>query len=521
MVSILDAGLQRLRPLALAMGAGERLTAIEDVFRNLVLPWGLAELTPEPLWLSDIGDDHTPFEFSIALEDVPELRLLVEILDPNAPTLGSNARVTRDVLERMAPEHGLDLTRLDRVWDLFVPPTPTGSFSLWLGAMFSGTRRPGFKVYLNPDATGSLPMTAPATIAEALERLDMGAFWPMLGRSIGRRGRFLDEFKYLSLDLANTEAARVKVYARHREVSRRELLEAVSHVSWYPPSDLDAFLERIAPGLDVYDRRGIQTCFSFVSGEEEPNQVTTHFPINSYAPNDAIVRERVLSCLEAFDLPRAPYEQAIEAFRNRPLEARGGMHSYVSLKVQRGGARRLTIYLPAELYRPGAVAHLGPTPAVTRGAEVLEAYRARRPITAHPLAVRSRRAASPEPLLEFLTPLRRAFHAVRRDAPPDLENPRLKALVSRESSDASMRLGNAWVLGAYHQQLVGLVEQLGLEVPPAERLDDAMARIEKPIAAAGEGASSIWEGAEQAANAVDACLDDLYGAQFETKVDQP
>jgi len=97
-----------------------------------------------------------------------------------------------------------------------------------------------------------------------------------------------------------------------------------------------------------YARRPVFTCLSFVEGSARPQIATVHFPVRPYAGHDGAVRERVLRYLHPEGV--ATYERAIAAFARRPLAAGVGMHSYVSLRINKG-RKRLTVYLVSELFK--------------------------------------------------------------------------------------------------------------------------------------------------------------------------
>ncbi len=352
--TVFDTGASRLRSLCGAIGLGNRSESIVDVFGRLIDPWGHRTLGDCPVWPSYIGDDHTPIEFSLTFGAKPEVRILLEPLG-DSPSLVSNRDAAVALLESMASEFAIDLMRFERIQNLFCPATPSGLFSVWIAVAFSGDSRPDFKIYLNPAAQGQ--KLAPALVEEALVRLGFPGAWPTVSRSLLRRGPEWDELNYLALDLSESPDARVKVYARHFGCSVTDLEAVASASRSYDPGDLKAFLGLVAPDAenDVFEGRSPCTCYSFVGGQGDiPVAATTHFPINSYAPNDGAVRHRVLACLERFGIASDSYARSIGAFANRPLDEDMGMHSYVSFRRYRGEAR-LTTYLAVEAYRPGTV----------------------------------------------------------------------------------------------------------------------------------------------------------------------
>src|SRR5262245_31724061 len=87
--SFIDQGRSRLRGLCTATGLTAQTEKILESFTRLLAPWGHGPVEREPLWRSDVGDDHTPYEFSVAFGEETELRLLVEPLG-GPPSLTSN-----------------------------------------------------------------------------------------------------------------------------------------------------------------------------------------------------------------------------------------------------------------------------------------------------------------------------------------------------------------------------------------------------------------------------------------------
>src|SRR4051812_40614750 len=65
-VSMDSAAAPRLKRLCEALGMERDSEHILSVFRRLVAPWGATAPLEAPPWLSEVGDDHTPFEFSAA-----------------------------------------------------------------------------------------------------------------------------------------------------------------------------------------------------------------------------------------------------------------------------------------------------------------------------------------------------------------------------------------------------------------------------------------------------------------------
>ncbi|MEZ4220968.1 MAG: tryptophan dimethylallyltransferase family protein [Polyangiaceae bacterium] len=342
----------RARSLCEALDLAHRAQELEALCGMLMAPWGAGRVQRPPDYLSHVVDDGTPFEFSIALSERAEVRFLVEPLG-NPPSLVSNATATETVLERLAREFGVDLTRYLAIRDLFWSERPAGPFTLWLAAALGAEGPPSFKLYLNPAVHGSIE--APQVIEAALHRLGFDAAWPAIGNVLAWRGPEADELKYFSLDLSPGPEARVKVYARHHHATRDVVASAAGACSSGDPESISLFLRTLAPDVDLYEGRGPFTCYAFTAGSgSAPDSVTTHFPINGYAQSDQEAQERILLVHDAFGLPNAPYIRALSAIAERPLDSGVGTHSYVSLRTKRGRTR-LTLYLPSEAYAPGTV----------------------------------------------------------------------------------------------------------------------------------------------------------------------
>lgn len=346
-----DLAFARGRALCAALGLEARTDEILGVCSRLLEPWGGEPLAPEPEWRSHVVDDGTPFEFSVAFGKQPELRFMVEPLG-SPPSLATNVARARALLASLAKSYPIDLSRFERVADLFLPEAPRGVFGLWVAAGFSARGGPELKLYLDPQASGSA--RAPGVVEEALSRLGFDGAWPVIGNVLASRGPVLDELKYFSLDLSKTPEARVKVYARHHFSTPDVVAYAATGCPSAEPDSIRRFLATVSPDRSDYSGRGPFTCYAFVEGRVTPDSVTTHFPINGYAANDAVVSERVRACLEEFGLPGHTYAKALMAIADRPLAQRVGLTSYVSFRRRRDETR-ITLYLPTEAYAPGTV----------------------------------------------------------------------------------------------------------------------------------------------------------------------
>src|SRR6185295_17816566 len=86
--TLVDYGATRLEALSLAAGFAAERDSIVRTFRDILGPWGEARLDQPPLWASDISDDNTPFELSVAIADGRPIEVRV-LFEPQAdePTI--------------------------------------------------------------------------------------------------------------------------------------------------------------------------------------------------------------------------------------------------------------------------------------------------------------------------------------------------------------------------------------------------------------------------------------------------
>ncbi|MEY4548736.1 MAG: hypothetical protein RL685_4931, partial [Pseudomonadota bacterium] len=99
--------------------------------RFLLGAWGERPRKALAPYGSLIGDDHSPYEYSVAFSrGEVELRLLLEA-QALRPSLLANHRAALELNKRLADVFPIGLARFNAVADLFLPPEPRGAFSLW------------------------------------------------------------------------------------------------------------------------------------------------------------------------------------------------------------------------------------------------------------------------------------------------------------------------------------------------------------------------------------------------------
>lgn len=337
---------RQLRALCGALGIEDRAAEYVRLQDALFEPWGGYQVPCDPQYPSMIGDDHSPYEYSLAFSGSRvELRILFEAQAKN-PSLKSNRVAAELVNERLRTAFGVDFSRFDRVRDLFLPDEPQGPFTLWHAVCLNVDRPPEFKVYLNPAVRG--PTQTGELVTEALHRLGFGRAASRLLGKIARRGVF-DDIRYFSLDLSAERTARVKIYFGHSRVTAEDLETAFSFAPSHRRGDVEAFCDAIAGSRGPFTRKHLTSCFAFVAGNNRPSAVTLHFPIAHYVSDDEIAAARISAYMERHGFPVGTYSRAVRALAGRALDWGAGLQSYASYRRE-GDATRLTVYLSPELF---------------------------------------------------------------------------------------------------------------------------------------------------------------------------
>lgn len=360
--SYINEAIQQLSCLSKAVG--QENSAREKLLHALELSAGDWARGPipsrldksSPVWLSDVSNDHSPVEYSLALDQASgeaEVRFLIEA-QPKFKSLtalqASVSNLTADIAARYSAIVSLD--RLDLIRDLFMPqePDPESTFVAWHSFAVSTTLEK-WKMYLNPHALGKY--NASAVTQEALNRLGLANSWNLLESSVISGD---DYVIYCAIGMSRN--SEVKVYIAHPEASAAQIAKKHSNLdSNADIYEIQQFYSCMAGGsLGPYCGKPPISCFHFKRGED-PCQATRTvlFPLDNYATHDADAQQRVITYIQAISAPqvfRARYERAIDAVRRRPLESGRGIHSWASLKMKPGGKRSNTFYLSPELFGP-------------------------------------------------------------------------------------------------------------------------------------------------------------------------
>jgi DMATS type aromatic prenyltransferase len=342
-----ECGIEKLTALCHSVGLSNKIEQITEIFRTLTSSWGKTAVGSKTTWKSDVSDDCSPFEFSIALDpNKAELRVLVEAQGRN-PNLQSNWQAGLELNQQLAAKYNVNLDRFEQIADLFAPTDSEAKFSIWHSACFYLDKEPAFKLYVNPQAQSK--SKAAAIVEESLVRLGFDRVWPTLAETAAQRGPDKDEFIYFSLDLAAHAQARVKVYLRHHNATPAELESALSAANNYVAGDAIEFCQAMAPGQTLFAQKPVGTCFSLIQGANSvPSFGTLYLPICNYASDDRVVCDRLNSYLAQHSFPSSVYTSTLESFATRSLDTGIGMQSYTSFRREQE-QMRVAVYLNPEI----------------------------------------------------------------------------------------------------------------------------------------------------------------------------
>jgi DMATS type aromatic prenyltransferase len=335
-----------LRGLTEALGRQAEIPRIAEIVTCLMEGWAEQRVPDLPPRASRIGDDHSPFEYSLAFEPAGvDLRLLLEA-QGTPPSAVGNLQAALELNHRLSKRFGADLTRFDAVADLFLEETTGEPFSLWHAIGVGPDQQVEFKLYLNPQTRGKA--LAFPLIHQTLSRLGFSdAALACVNRAMPRRR--IDELGYFSLDMSDAPEARVKVYISHPHVTADELDTLFEVCPNHRRGDVIRFCEAMTERAGTFDSKPLMSCLSFVGGEDVPSSVTLHLPIAHYIENDQVTCDRFSALLKDNGLDHEAYQRGLQAIARRPLSRGPGLQSYASFRRQ-GEALRMTAYFSSELF---------------------------------------------------------------------------------------------------------------------------------------------------------------------------
>jgi DMATS type aromatic prenyltransferase len=320
-----------------------------DLLAGILGPHRERPLSEPPIWPSDIADDHSSVEFSVAYNDSepPALRILAEV-PGTPPGVSENMSAAYRFLAGLTGRFGLSTRRLESVRDLFTVDRPHGRFGLWCSLVFRRGRAPEFKVYLNPELHG--PDRAPDLVDAALHRLGLGASYrAMLAGAVrpGELGRS-DRLAFFALDLHDGPQARVKVYLSHYDAEATDVARAAGIVDGIEPAEIVEFCSA-AGGPGPFTARPLIGSYTLTEGTDRPVGYSVYVPIRSYVGDDQEARNRTAAVLSRHGFDPGLLDRAIAAVTTRSLPEGVGLLAHVSLRL--GPPRPgVTVYLSTEAY---------------------------------------------------------------------------------------------------------------------------------------------------------------------------
>ncbi|EHR63732.1 tryptophan dimethylallyltransferase family protein [Saccharomonospora cyanea] len=319
-----------------------------DMLRELLGAGGERRLSDGPSWPSDVADDATPVEFSVALDDTGEnaVRVLGEVI-AEKPSMAANVVAARRFLDSVSDRLEIPTDRFDAVQDLFLPEQPQGKFAFWYSLIFRPNAKPKLKVYFNPGARGE--DRAAELVAEGFRRLGMDeAYDSATEHSVHRPGQ--DRFTFFAVDLDDSPTSRVKLYISHYSATVEEVVRASQAVDGLDVDSIRDFCRVLGGDTVSFDGRPLISSYSFVDADpKRPGNYSLYLPIRDYVADDAEARERVAEFLSGRGSDPAGLDRALRALTDRPLTEGRGLLAHVSLRLGRFGTGT-TIYLSSEGY---------------------------------------------------------------------------------------------------------------------------------------------------------------------------
>jgi DMATS type aromatic prenyltransferase len=320
-----------------------------ELLSGILGPYRDRPLSLPPAWPSDIADDHSPVEFSIAFNDAepPILRILAETPGTRPDTL-RNMSAGYAFLAGQAARQGLSTHRLDSVRDLFDVDDPQGAFGLWCSVVFHSGRAPEFKVYYNPEVAGA--DRAPLLVGEALRRLGLGdSYRAMLTHAVrpGQLGR-ADRLAFFALDLHDGPQSRVKLYLSHHDAEAADVARAAAIVDDVDPAEVAAFCTA-AGGPGVFGGRPLIGSYTLTEAADKPVGYSVYVPIRDYVTDDAEALDRTAALLDRYGFDPALLDRAVAAVTSRAPADGVGLIAHVSLRLGRPRPG-VTVYLSSEAY---------------------------------------------------------------------------------------------------------------------------------------------------------------------------
>lgn len=327
-----------------AVGHPEWSSAGRVVLDELSGDWPSWEAGYDPAWPSDITDDGSPFELSLAFEGGdPALRLLWEsqarTSAAEAAPAESSWEVGTSVMARLE-QKGAVVEAYRRIEHLYRPrPSIPVRFSMWHACTLDASGPRDFKVYLNPQVVGI--DDAMLLVERTMSELGFTSPFGAVREALSEKARPT----YVSLDLGARASSRVKLYFTHRGESSTRVL-AQLEASGASLEGVTPWVQRLADGPTESLSRPLQTCLAFRPGAERP-EASLYVPLRACVAHDDEAIDRLDGLL-------TPAEQTLardtaRAVTGRPLADGRGIVTYAGLRSTSRGPR-VVVYLSPQLY---------------------------------------------------------------------------------------------------------------------------------------------------------------------------
>jgi len=341
---------KQLRDLCAVLGLDPSAPA--SGLRALLEPIADRPLSEPPLWRTDISDDHSPVEFSIACAagKPPVLRMLGETVAAR-PSRLANLRSALALADRLAGPLGLALDRFHQVRELFLDAEPQTDFGMWFSLVYPPDAAPEVKIYVNPDSQGA--DRNPELVAEALRRLHLADAYPtiMTHGTRPEEHNQRDRFSFFAVDLHDQAHSRVKVYLAHRDATPDDLVRAAGAVEGIDPGLVREFLE-LAGCARLLTHRPPMSGYTFLATDtNRPSIYNLYLPIRDYVADDEQAHDRAVAIMSRFGVDPAVLDKAIAAITNRRLRDGVGLIAHVALRLAADTVPGVTIYLSSESYQ--------------------------------------------------------------------------------------------------------------------------------------------------------------------------
>jgi len=270
-ISLRDHTGAQLSSLCRAVGFSEFDDEPIRLLRDLLGPVGTRPLSQPPAWDSDVADDATPAEFSVAFDEdgSATVRVLIEPVAAQ-PGLRTNMELSTRLVHSLAERFGFSLDQYHAISELFLPVEPRGRFCFFSIDLHESVH-PRVKVYLAHHAADAATVERAAQPTPGIEPGRLAEFCRLIGDGTGL-------------------------------FTRRPLISSYAFVA----GDTD-----------------------------RPSGYTLYLPVRDYVPDDAAARARVIDLMARRGLDPTVLDRALNAVARRSLADGVGLIPHVSLRLGR------------------------------------------------------------------------------------------------------------------------------------------------------------------------------------------